>query len=409
MTAKNQQKKVLVFCQHFWPEEFRINDICKGFVEKGIHVDVICGIPNYPTGKIFKGWGFFKRTKENWNGVNIKRVWEIPRGNNKLVRILINFISWPFFSLFYLPFIGKGYDCIFCYQLSPVFMSFPAILYKWFTKKPLYIYILDYWPFSVFAVMNIKNMFIKQTLFNLSKWHYKKADGIICAFEGIRDKLNNEMDIKMDKTIYIPQACEKIHETSVYDEEIYMKYKENFNIVFTGSVNPAQSFETIIAAAKLTFDSGYNKIHWIIVGDGMSRKEVENEVNMNGLSANFHFEGQHPVEDLPKYYYIANAFVVALKKSELGDFGVPAKVQSYLAAGKPILGAMDGDANKLINENNLGFCGQANNEAELYENIKKLYLLKEDERKSIENNMRDFHLKNFERDYQLDRLVKYIH
>jgi len=402
------QKSILVFTQHFWPEEFRINDLCKGLKEFGIKVDVICGIPNYPSGKIKNVWGFFKKRNEVWNDINIHRVWEIPRGNNKLFRIFINFISWPFFCLFYLPFIRQKYDYILSYQLSPVFMVLPAIIYKYLSKTPLCIYILDYWPFSVFAVTNIKNIWFKKIIKFTSEWHYKKADKIICVFEGIQKKLINDLGIALNKTIYIPQACEKLHENKIFDKILYEKYNNYFCIVFTGSINPTQSFDIIVSAAKYCIIEGYNNIHWIIVGDGLSKNEIETMVNNLGIKNNFHFEGYHPVDEMPKYYAIADAFIVAFKKSSLGDFAIPAKIQSYFAAGLPILGAMDGDGRDLINNANAGFCGPANDAKTLYKNIIKLYKLPIDERIKMGENAKAYHYKFFERDEQLKKLMNFI-
>jgi len=403
-------KKILVFSQHFWPEVFRINDICKGLVQQGYHVDVICGLPNYPTGKITKGWGFFKRTKEQWEGVRIRRIWEIPRGRkNNLLRIFLNFVSWPFFCLFYLPFIGKGYDKVLMYQLTPVIMAFPAILYAKAAKTPLFIKILDYWPFSVFAVMNIKSKFLKKLITKISQWHYKKADGLIASFEGIQKMLISDVGIPPEKTIYIPQACGKYHEQNIYDEEIHKKYNENFCITFTGCINPAQCFDIVVAAAKNCYDVGYTDIHWIIVGDGLSKKDVEKDVLQAGLTEVFHFEGFLPVEDMPKYYGVTDAFIACLTKSILGDFGIPAKIIPYFAAGKPVIGALDGDAAELIKSTQTGYCGPANDVEALYENICKMYLATKKEREEMGARAKAYYLEHFEFNTQQKRLIDFMY
>ena len=121
--------KILVICQHFWPESFRINDICDFFIEKGCSVDVLCGIPNYPKGRFFPGYSYIRKRKQTHNGINIRRVFEIPRGNNSNLRIFLNYISFPIASLFHIPrLLTKKYDKIFIYQLSPVMMSIAGIL-----------------------------------------------------------------------------------------------------------------------------------------------------------------------------------------------------------------------------------------------------------------------------------------
>ena len=405
---KQKNKRILVFSQHFWPEEFRVNDICRGFVEQGFSVDVVCGIPNYFGGKVYKGWGFFKRMREEWHDINIRRVWEIPRGSNTFFRIFFNYISWPFFCFFYLPFIGRGYDRVMVYQLSPVLMAFPAIVYRFFTKTPLTIYMLDYWPVSFYAIIDLKNRLLRRILSGVSKWHYKRADNIVVVYEGIKKLLIDDAGVDPSNISFIPQSCEKIHETCLFDENLHNKYEGCFCIVFTGSINPAQSFDIIVQAAKLCYDAGLTDIHWVIVGDGMSRKNVEEMVAESGLEDNFHFEGAYPVEEMPRFYSITDAFIVALKKSKLGDFGVPAKIQSYLAAGKPILGAMDGDAAELINKNRVGLCGPSDSAEVLFENIREIYLSDESQRKEMGERAKQCYFEHFERDVTMKKLISFI-
>jgi len=406
---RDNKKRILVFCQYFWPVEFRVNDICKGFVEQGCTVDVVCGIPNYPGGKFYEGFGLFKRKRENWNGVNIRRVWEIPRGSkNRLSRVLLNYVTWPVFCLFYLPFIGRKYDRVLVYQLSPVFMALPAIIYRFFTKIPLTIYIMDYWPFSVFAVTDIESKLIRKTITRICEWYYKKADDIIVAYEGIKQMLVDDVGLSPERIVYIPQVCEKIHEAVIFDPELHEKFSRKFCITFTGSINPAQSFDIKLQAAKLCYDAGLTDIHWIIVGDGMSRESIENSVSELGLDENFHFVGHHPVDEVPKFYGITDAFVVALKKSTLGDFGVPAKVQSYMAAGKPIIGAMDGDAAELINIYRVGSCGPSDCAETLYRNICEIYNLSGSEREEMGERAKAYYYEHLERNMNISKMIDFM-
>lgn len=402
------KKKILVFSQHFWPEEFRVNDLCLALTERGYQVDVVCGIPNYPTGKVPKGWGLFRRRREAWNGISIRRVLEIPRGSNKLWRVLLNFVSWPFFCLFHLPFLKHDYDLVLMYQLSPVIMAFPALAYRFFTRIPVVIYTLDYWPFSVFAVMDIKSGWMRRFITRLSRWHYRQADAMMAVFEGARDLLIEEVGLSPDKVLYLPQVCEALHTRRVRDEALHARFDGFFNIVFTGAVNPAQRFDIVVEAAKACHDAGYTDIHWVIVGDGMSRPAVEAQVAALGLTGVFHFEGMLPVEELPRYYDIADAFIVSLTRSALGDFGIPAKVQSYLAAARPILGALDGAGAEVIREADCGFVGPADDAAALAENVQKMANLPQTERERLGQNAYAYHLAHFERDSQMDRMVGFL-
>jgi len=407
---KRKQERILIVGQHYWPETFRITDIAEGLVERGYHVEVLCGTPNYPAGKFFRGYGFFKKKTEIHNGVKITRVPEIPRGNNSNFRIFINYISFPFFALFYVPFfLFKKYDRVVAYQLSPVFMSLPAILLAKIKQKPLFFYVCDFWPHSLFSMLDIKNKFIRKFITKFSYWHYRRSDGIIGVFKGMQERFVSEVGIQKEKTLYIPQAPEKIYEQQIHDKELSKRFKGKFNIMFAGNINPAQCFDVITQAAKLVKDDGYKDIRYIIIGDGMSRKWLQAEVKKLGLNKQFVFEGLKPVEDIPKYQTITDATIVALSKSPLFEYGIPAKVYSYMPAGKPIIGAMDGEGQRLINTlAKCGICVDSGDTAGLAKAIEKLVKMPSKQRILLGEHGRNYHFKHFEREYNLDRFIEFI-
>ena len=166
-------KKILVVGQHYWPENFRINDITAYFVEQGYEVDVLCGMPNYPSGRFPEGYGYFKNLRQRHKEVNIYRALEIPRGNNSNLRILINYLSFPIFSVLYIPrLLFKRYDRIFIYQTSPVFMALAGLVLGKLRRTETTIYVLDLWPENLFSVLSI-NLFQCSFLFPLLLcWHW---------------------------------------------------------------------------------------------------------------------------------------------------------------------------------------------------------------------------------------------
>ena len=88
--------KILVVCQHYWPENFRINDIVDGFIERGHEVDVLCGQPNYPTGEFFKGYDSHTIKEEMHGKVRVYRAFEVKRGSNTNIRIFLNYMTYPY-------------------------------------------------------------------------------------------------------------------------------------------------------------------------------------------------------------------------------------------------------------------------------------------------------------------------
>ena len=151
------QKKILVVTQHFWPENFRINDIVEGFLQDGIAVDVLCGLPNYPKGEWFPGYSAAGPFEEEWHGARLYRCKEVPRRGNTSVNIFLNYVSWPWYAAHALHRLPGGYDAVFCFNTSPVLMCWPAIRYAKKYHIPFTNYVLDIWPENLYSVLNVKN------------------------------------------------------------------------------------------------------------------------------------------------------------------------------------------------------------------------------------------------------------
>lgn len=404
-------KKILIVGQHFWPESFRINDIADFLAnEKKCNVDVLCGLPNYPSGSFPEGYGYLRNRHQTHNNITIRRVFEIPRGNNSNIRIFLNYISFPIASLFHIPrLLTKKYDKIFIYQSSPVMMSIAGILLGKLKRTETTMYVLDLWPENLYSVLNIQNRFLRTIAQRVSHWHYRHVDKLIVLSEKMRKKLVEVTDIDAQKIIELPQAAEKIYENEIHDKTLENRFKNGFNLVFTGSITPAQSFGTMIEAAKKLKDDRIKNINWIIVGDGMAREQVESDVRKAGLADSFFFEGQRPMSDIPKYTYIADGLVGCLVKSELLEATIPAKVMSYIASGKPLILSMDGEVQRLINTTiNGGFVGPAGDSMALAKNIESLYRLTPTERRVISKNLHRYHFKHFERNLLLEKLYAFI-
>ena len=242
----------------------------------------------------------------------------------------------------------------------------------------------------------------------MSYWHYRKADGLIGVFKGIQTRFVSEVGVPKEKTLYIPQAPEKIYEQEIHDKKLEKRFKDTFNIVFAGNINPAQSFDTVVAAAKIVYDKGHKNLNYIIIGEGMSKKWLMSEVEKQGLSSQFTFEGLKPVEEVPKYQTIADALIVALSKSPLFEYGIPAKVQSYMASGRPIVAAMDGEGQNLINNSGAGICVDSGDAEGLAKAIIDLVSMPQKKRLAFGKKGQKYHFTHFERENNLDRLIEFV-
>ena len=406
----SSRPKILIVGQHFWPEAFRVNDIAQYFVKNEIDVDVLCGIPNYPKGKFLPGYSPFRHLKETHEGVSILRTPEIPRGSNSSLRIFLNYISFPITSMFRVPQLArKKYDRIFIYQLSPVLMSIAGIAIGKLSRTQTTMYVLDPWPENLYSVIPVQSRFVRKVAERVSNFHYKNVDKIAVLTEKMRAHFEKITDLDPDHLVVIPQTSESIYETPIFDEQLHKRFEGKFTVVFAGNISPAQSFETVLDAASELKRRGMTDIHWIVVGDGMSRQELEREVESLGLSDIFSFEGHQPIAAIPKYTELADVLIGCLTSSDFLDATIPAKVISYLAAGKPIVLAMDGEVATLINEDvQCGFAGPAEDSKSFSDNILRVYNLSVEERSHLGRAALDYHQKNLSRDLILKKLSDFI-
>jgi glycosyltransferase involved in cell wall biosynthesis len=320
----------------------------------------------------------------------------------------LNYLSFPLASLFHIPYLlGKKYDKIFIYQLSPVMMAIAGIFLGKLTRTETTMYVLDLWPQNLFSVLRLRNKFLRSLVTGISSWHYKKVDKLIVLSKKMEEQILRVTG-KSKKTIIVPQCCEKIYEKNINDPKLTRRFKDTFNVVYAGNISPAQSFETILSASEIIKGKLGKKIRWIIVGDGMSRKAVEEGVKRRGLQDIFVFEGQKPVEEIPKYHFVADALLGTLAKSDLLEATIPAKVTSYLAAGKPVILSMDGEVRELIKREKLGFASETENPDALAVNIIKLYSLSPDERKKMGDRAKKYQRENFERNKNFEKIYNFM-
>ncbi|MBQ8891792.1 MAG: glycosyltransferase [Bacilli bacterium] len=376
--------KILVVCQHFYPENFRINDICYELANKGHDVTVLTGLPNYPKGKVLKEYKWFKNRSQVINNVKIKRCSLIGRGTTT-PKMMVNYMWFAIFGSLKAIFMKKDFDIVYVYQLSPITMTWPAIVVKKMAHIPLVIHVLDQWPVSVTTGGVSKDSLIYKILNKLSIDAYNYADLITCSSKSFKNYFLNELKIPAKKKfLYLPSYAESDYENIEKIDD------DTFDLVFAGNIGPAQSIETIVQAANILKENKKIKFH--IVGDGLSRKKCEDMAHDLELD-NITFYGYHPVNEMPKYYKIADAFLITMVNNEVVNSTLPAKLQSYMVAKRPIIGAISGEVANVIKESKCGLCTESLD----YKNFAKLILEASHSEKLEEwsNNGYKYYMDNF--------------
>ena len=401
------QKKILVVTQHFWPENFRINDIVEGFLQDGIAVDVLCGLPNYPKGEWFPGYSAAGPFEEEWHGARLYRCKEVPRRGNTSVNIFLNYVSWPWYAAHALHRLPGGYDAVFCFNTSPVLMCWPAIRYAKKHHIPFTNYVLDIWPENLYSVLNVKNKALRAIAQGVSDALYKKADRLIAMSEPLQQRLCQRTGMPPQKIAVIPQYCEDFYAVPQPDAALQAQFGGRFNLVFTGTFTPAQSLETVITAVQDARSLGADMLHLLLVGDGMSRAALEAKVKELHAEDAVTFYGSVPATDIPKFTALADALIVCLSDSPDLGLTVPAKVASYMAAGKPVLASMDGAGNAAVAAAG-GLSSPACDAAALADNLLALTRMDAAQRAAMGQNAKEYYLAHYRRSELLRKLEHFI-
>lgn len=393
--------KILFVSQYFYPETFKGNDLVFDFVKRGHDVTVLTAKPNYPNGNFYQGYSFLGKREEIIQGAKVIRTPVYPRKNGKGIHLIINYLSFIFFSYFTCMFRVKGkFDIIFVQQLSPVTMALPGLWLKNKHKKPLYLWVLDLWPESILAASNFKNGKIIQFIDRLVKHIYNNSDVILISSNYFKDSIVEKLKDKKKEVIYFPNWAEDIFTKTLLKEVSIPDLPNGFNIMFAGNVGESQDFETILKAAELTMS---DDINWVIVGDGRKMDWIKNEIKIKNLS-NVYLMGRHDINTMPHFFSKADVMLVSLKDEAVFALTVPAKIQAYMAAGKVILGVLNGEGNELINDSKCGYAVSAGNFAALAEKAIDLKKLTTASKQEMEYNSKEYYENNFSKVMLFDKL-----
>lgn len=366
-------KRVLLVAQNFYPEFFKSNDIASELVARGYDVDVLTSIPNYPEGVFPEGYGVFNRRIDDYKGAKVYRAFQIPRGRKATgVRLAINYLSFAFCSTFWVLFFflfKKKYDAIIIHQTSPVTQAWPGILLGKLRRIPIYTWVLDIWPDSVLSTINTDNKLIKKPLDWFTDWMYRNSTKILISSPGFKELVNRNGDYS-DKIVYFPNWSEDI--ASMKLKEIPLKL-DGFVIMMAGNIADGQGISDIVKAIEEL--KAYSNIYWVFVGGGAQRQWLKDYIVDNALEGNAFVVGRYAFDYMAAFYSQADVMLLTLKKSICPHLNatIPARVQSYMSAGKPIVGMAGHGVRTLINNHGCGLIADSGDYIALTNNILYLY------------------------------------
>jgi len=390
--------RILILTQYFWPENFRVNDLASDLIARGHQVTILTGLPNYPSGTVFEEYRKDPAKFTQFEGAEVIRIPMLPRGSGSM-RLMMNYASFVVSGLTVgaWKLRGRKFDSIFVFMISPITAVLPAILQRWLKRAPLFVWILDLWPETLEAVGVVKSPRLLALVGKLVRYIYRRTDHILVQSHAFMDSVRAYAG--PDAAIsYFPGWAEPIFqrglESSPPAPEV-LQFSDSFNVLFAGNMGEAQDFPAILEAAEALAKDIPLRI--LVVGDGRMTPWVQKEIARRGLSDRVVLLGRFPLERMPSFFKAADALLVSLKRDKIFAMTIPGKVQSYLAAGVPLLGMLDGEGGRVITEARAGLVSPSGDGAALARNIEVLAAMTPAERAIMGANAQAYGINEFDR------------
>lgn len=401
--------KLLIVSQYFWPESFIINALTQTLAAQGHDITVATGKPNYPDGCVFAGYNAAGVLRETFSeSVDVMRVPLRPRGAGGARNLLLNYFSFVWSGLRLFPGLlrGKEFDAILVFMPSPITTAIPAIALKWLKKAHLAIWVQDLWPESAAATGFVRHTWLLRVIGWFVRAIYAVADTLLVQSRAFQEPVARYA--RADKVVYYPNSVEAPDPT-LPEEPLPAKLVEllesSFCVVFAGNIGTAQAVETLIGAAERLKNRLDCKL--VLVGSGSMfewAKAKKSELKLDNLV----LTGRFPMSAMPAIYRRAGALLVSLKDEEIFAHTIPSKVQAYLAAGKPIIAALNGEGARVVLEAGAGLTCPAEDAEALASRVRELHSMPPQERARMGEAGYAYFLEHFEMHRQAARLVEIL-
>lgn len=399
--------KLLILSQYFSPENFIINDIVRTLVVQGHEVVVATGKPNYPDGKIFTGYRAWGCQRERYLGeVDVVRVPVWPRGDGSAKSMVLNYLSFVFSGLFFFPWLlrKRKFDAILIFAPSPITQAIPAIALKWLKKAPLALWVQDLWPESLSATGFVKNRHLLRIVGWMVRGIYACCDQLLVQSHAFIEPVANYAS--RSKIVYYPNSVDvqapKVSVPVPHDLSVVLE--RNFCVVFAGNLGTAQALGTLLQAAIQMRD---DNVYLVLVGSGSRLEWLKEQKQVHGLD-NLILPGRFPVEAMPEIFARSSALLVSLNDESIFSQTIPSKIQSYLAAGRPIIACLNGEGARIVQEAGAGLSSPAEQVLPLVSTIRKMQGLSDVEREAMGRSGRNYFDQHFEMGRQTHRLVELL-
>jgi glycosyltransferase involved in cell wall biosynthesis len=400
--------RLLVVSQYFWPEYFRVNSLVSELVKRGHDVTVLTGLPNYPGGTVFSDYRANPGRFRSYEGAAIVRVPLFSRGQGR-ISLILNYLSFAvsasLIGTWRLR--GRKFDAIFVHEPSPATVGIPAVLLRAIKKAPLAFWVLDAWPETLQAIGVVRSRPLLGAIGSVVSFIYNRCDLILAQSKTMVPQIAKHCNGRK-RVVYFPSWAESIFSPASEESAAEVPLKPgSFSVMFAGNIGEAQDFPAVLAAAQIL--KTHARIRWLLVGDGRMAQWVGEEIVRRGLEDCVLMLGRHPVESMPAFYRHADALLVCLKDEPVFAMTIPGKLQSYLAAGIPVVAMLNGEGAEVVERSRSGLTCRAGDAQGLAAAVLELASWSDERRAELGRNARAVSTSEFDRDRLLTQLEIWLH
>lgn len=399
--------RILILTQWFHPEpNFKGLSFAIELQRRGHEVEVLTGFPNYPSGKVYEGYSIKPWQCDEIDGIRVNRVALYPSHNSSGLSRIANYMSFSIMTMLIGPLLIRNKpDVIYVYNLPT--LSRTASFLRWLYGCKIIYDVQDLWPESVTSSgMLPMSRLLKDFLKNWCNKSYQRSDSITVLSPGFKKELVTRGVAEKTIEVIYNWTEENIENYDQLDNNLIQimrptEHQHRFNVTFAGNMGKMQGLETVLGAAE-TLLTEENNVHFYLIGTGTEKYGLKKKSRELGLS-NVTFIPNQPRSAMGIIFKNSDVLLVHLKKDPLFKITIPSKTQAYLAAGKPIIMAVEGDATNLVQLANAGYSCKPDNPHALADCVRKLVTMSLEERNVLGENGRKFYERKMSFSHGVDR------
>ncbi len=379
--AREIRMKILIVSQYFPPEAGaavqRVGSFARYLTEFGHDVTVICQTPNYPTGRVFRGFKNKLRQIKEESGYRVVRTITYPTKNTSLIKRLVNYTVFSISAFSAAVFEPK--PNVILVSSPPLFAAGSALLLSLIKRVPLVVDVRDVWP-GVAMGSGFVNRLIFSPMRLLEKLLYWRATAVTTVSEGVVDVLSEENRSEVDKFKVVYNGLDPQLVGASGGLGRSGGRNKSFTVIYSGTVGTQQPWEALLEVANILEKE--KEIRFIICGEGVEREDLEKKLRARNLT-NVKFLGLLSYRDSLAKIRESDLGLVLLVRNKYVDPALPVKIFDYCFVGIPVLASASLFLKNFIEKNRIGFWVKPGNPQELAKKILDISRLSRVELKRI--------------------------